>query len=352
MKINLSGNGVTVANHLKILRTICGYYWSETTILSLKASKLSPVWDYRAEGLNLDQAKQSLIAAIKTRVSIHHRRDALQRDSLPTPGRYLSLFNQKKKSISDFISLFDSAEHVNRYTRYSYGKYNCQCRTFQLPGTNTKYPVTVRVDWTEDTDWEYYAKSYGRPKNTYSNRQVIFKTINKLGKVVELSYPLTTFAGAFMEKAIASYFGITKIKCPNELKSLQLADYFTITETNAINGYRLFKRSIGTVLWDYAILDTKTGTTYHASESDQLVSGLRKKLEAKLSHETAIINRKTGYDLGFCDTGMKQFCSDNSIDLDGSYTRSELRNIVIQHRAINHQKYRWELSRVGIHLGK
>ena len=209
------------------------------------------------------------------------------------------------------------------------------------------------MEWDSESDWDYYAKSYGRPKNTYTNREVVFKTIGKLGKVVDVfSYPLATFAGAFVEKAIAAYQDITKVKCPNGLKSIQLADYFTVKETNAINGYRLFHRYIGLVPWDYAILDTKTGNTYHAKDQDRLIPGLRAKLTAKFDHKTEIITKQTGFDLGFCQEGMMYFCEDNNLDFEGQYSRAELRNIVVQRRDINLRKYRIELNQIGITLGK
>lgn len=360
MKSKTSGNGVTVANRFQIVRTICGKnYWDKNRINRLKSSSLIPVWDYKAEGLNLEQAKAVLINAIDFRAKASllkscNRRPVSPWSSLPfAPGHYLSLFNEKKKSIANFTAMFERCLHVNQYSHYNYGKFNCQCRTLQLPGTNTPYPVIAGIHWDEETDWDYYAKSYGRPKNTYSNRRVVFRTIGKLGQVETIyTYPLTSFAGNFMEKAIAAYLGITKVKCPKELKPIQLADYFTLTETKAINGYRLFERHIGSVPWDHAILDTKTGTTYHANEIEKLIPGLRNKLQAKLDHESEIITAQTGFDLGFCETGMINFCEDNSLDFNSQYSRSELRNIIIRRRTINYHKYRIELAQIGIHITK
>lgn len=55
------------------------------------------------------------------------------------------------------------------------------------------------VTWNEDADWHYYAKSYGRPKNTYSNRRVdIYNRVE--GKM--LTIPVDRFSGDFLHDAI------------------------------------------------------------------------------------------------------------------------------------------------------
>jgi len=142
------------------------------------------------------------------------------------------------------------------------------------------------------------------------------------------------------------------VKYPKELAPIQLDNFFTVNELKAINGFRLFQRLIGPMAWDYAILDTKTRNTYHAYNYDDLIPGLRKKINSHLSLESELINKQTGFKLGYCETGMRNFCSDNDLDFNASYTRQELRNKVIQNREINLRKYRKELAKVGIKLGK
>lgn len=53
---------------------------------------------------------------------------------------------------------------------------------------------------------------------------------------------------------------------------------------------------------------------------------------------------------GFCEFGIKQFCKDNEIDFYGSYTRRELRNIVLRKRRLNCEKYYKELKKIGVSL--
>lgn len=352
MKTKVGGSGVNAANRFEILKRIESNpnYW-DYRVERLSASQLREVWNYRAEGLNLPAAKEELFKAITEKEKINEkRRNARYFSTTWREEKYLKMQEEKRNSIRLFLKRVESMAPAQDYFRYSYGNYKYQHRTFRLEHNNFPVTVTVTVYWSEDHDWDYYAKSYSRPKSTYSDRAVIFKSIGKLGREEEIfRFDLNSFAGNFMEKAIAAFLRVRKVKCSKELKPIQLADYFKVKETHKINGYRIFERYIG-VLWDYAILDTKTGTTYHAWKKEDLVSGLRAKLQAKIDHETEEITKDTGYRLGFCETGMRQFCSDNNVDFEGVYTRQELRNIVIANRSINCKKYRTELSKIGIIL--
>jgi hypothetical protein len=349
MKKKISGNGVTVANRFKVVNQICTKnWWEDSKIKKLNAVTLSQVWNYRSEGLTLDQAKSQLLGAIQQRTKKFRRWP--EGPSCPqSPNKYLNLSIKKKQNIGSFLDLYNKSEHVNQYFLYNYGTWKNSCKYFALPDVGLFYPVIAQIYWETETDWDHYAKNYGFAKNTTSNRMVVFKTIGKLGEIKTIfEYPLTSFSGNFMEKAIAAFQRIDKVKCPKALKPIQLADYFHVLETKSINGYRLFHRYIGAILWDHAILDTKTGNTYHAYTDDKLIPGLRNKISAKLEKENELISKQTGFSLGFCQTGMKQFCDDNSIDYEGEYTRSELRNIVIQKRTVNVNRYRNELKRIGI----
>jgi len=350
MKTNQSGNGVTVANRFKIARLLMKNIWDDYKIKTIKASEMMQVWNYKAEGLNLDQAKAEIMKAI------NHRQQVAKVKPRPafkkSAGAYLKLQEGKRRSIESFIAQAEKLHPAQNAYQYDYGNYKGQQRNFLL--TNTPpYPVTIGVTWSEYHDWNYYAKRYKHPKSTYSDRAVEFKTIGKLGKVETIYlHALTSFSGNFIEKAIAAFYKVQKVTVGKELKPVQLADFFSLTELKAINGYRLFQRNIGPVQWDYAILDTKTGTSYHSFTYESLGTGLRNKINAKADADNQIITKETGFKLGFCETGMRNFCDDNNTDINGSYTRQQLRNIVIQNRDVNYRKYRKELAMIGIRIGK
>lgn len=349
MKTSKSGNGVKVASHYKVLTQICGSYWAEYKVNNLKSNDLLIVWDYKAEGFTLPNAKAELLKAIQLRTQKHINKP--QRFTEPAPGKYLGMAIERKRVIANFVKTYESLEPAQRYFAYSYGNYRYQSKSFQVHGSSYKYPVIACITWSEEHDWEFYAKSYKFPKSTYCNRMVEFSTIVK-GKVeIIFSYPLNAFSGNFMEKALAAFFKVGKVKCAKDLKPVQLNDFFRIDEYKAINGYRLFQRFIGPLLWDYAIIDTKTGLTYHAYKEENLVTGLRAKMEAKFDSENEIITKETGFKLHFCESGMRAFCEINNLDYEGKYTRQELRNIVVKNRAAN-MRFRNDLRLIGIPIGK
>ena len=117
-------------------------------------------------------------------------------------------------------------------------------------------------------------------------------------------------------------------------------------------GYQLFQRYIGKVPWDYAILETKTGENYHAYDMERLIPGLRTKMQARIEHENEAITKKTAFRLGFCQSGVRAFCEHNDLDMDGSYTRQELRNVVLQRRESNYRRYGNDLKKLGIIISK
>ena len=351
MKKQISGNGVKVANLFAVVAKIEGKIWTSYSIDKMKSENLLMFWDYKTEGLTLPVAKEKLLATIVTRKKLHDAKIKVGKSPVFCAEKYLTLQTEKKKRIDSYMKMCTTLSHARNYSHYGYGNYKYSRRTFILPGTETPYPVTTTVDWSEDHDWNFYAKSYGRPKSTYAERAVVFQTVGKLGKVEDIfRFELTSFSGNFMEKAIAAFFKVGKVKCAKELKSVQLADYFYLNETHQINGYRLFERKIGKLVLDYAIFDTKTGNTFHSYNPETLISGLRAKIQAKLDVEYETITKHTGFGLGFCETGMKQFCEDNGVDFNGEYSRRDLRNIVLQKRELNCKKYRIELKQIGIIL--
>lgn len=211
-------------------------------------------------------------------------------------------------------------------------------------------PHVLRITWDETSDWDYYSKSYGRPKNTYTNRRVELLAPSSTGNyfAITKTYDVDKFAGKFLVEAIAAFTGTAKVAVPKKLRPVQLNPYFEVALVKDIAGVQVYTRSIAGILVDYCAV--RQGATYHAETARQAIDGLRKKLQAKAEHETEIINYALGRRMGFCDAGMRQFADDNGLDVDGSYSRAELRNIVIQRRELNASKYRRELAQIGISI--
>jgi len=215
---------------------------------------------------------------------------------------------------------------------------------------STKYGSCIYADavatvtYREVKDWNYYSKNYKHPKITVYGRKVTFEKKGYI-KTVDLD----NFNGDFLLKAYVKAFKVKAYKQKGFARKVQLNDYLRTKKIRCIGNVELWERTINKAHYDYCAVINKT--TYHAFTKKEALSGLKKKINAKIKKEMEVISKKTGYNLGFCETGMKSFCEDNDLDLEGSYTRAELRNIILQKRKLNCDKYAPEIRKLGIILG-
>jgi hypothetical protein len=157
---------------------------------------------------------------------------------------------------------------------------------------------------------------------------------------------LKSYSGHFVLTAIEEYFGkVKKIKIPAELKSVQLNPKMEVVESGKMDGLKTFHRYFAGVYYDCCVLGGDI--TYHASSIAQCITGWKKK--KRLSKAGAkIINMRTCIRLEFCPTGVRSFCSSNSIDSHESYTVEELKKIVKKDLSYNLRYYGHELTQLGV----
>ena len=187
---------------------------------------------------------------------------------------------------------------------------------------------------------------HGLGKLTHTDR--VLRIRDKDGQ--RLYKVLKTYSGNFVLNAIEKHFRrkIKKVKVADELKPVQLNPKMEVVEARTPHmprGFRLFKRLFAGVAYDYCVL--KDGITYHGPSPERCLSGWKKK--KTLSKAGAkIINMKTCMALGFCSTGVRSFCSSNSIDSHESYTVEELKKIVKKNLSYNRMYFGHELKQIGI----
>lgn len=210
----------------------------------------------------------------------------------------------------------------------------------------------ITVHHTQTEDWDYYAKSYNRPKITVERRWVNFF---KNGKNIE--HEVSSFAGNYLFNAIIEVLKLkpatlskkVKTDLGKNLKKVQLNKYFKVINSGSKLGFHFYKRTFANDFYDYVVID-KHNNTYHAATKLACVQGLKVKLNTIAAFDNEIITQQTARQLGFCEFGINSFCQDNNIHVDEAYTRIELRNIVVNNRKINCQKYAHELKQLGITL--
>lgn len=205
----------------------------------------------------------------------------------------------------------------------------------------------ITVTQTENEDWEAYSKSWHNahgPKRTIESREINFYKNGAKDKTVFTD----SFAGNYLIKAIVQFFNLKKVKVSKELKKVQLINEAEVIFIRKIQSVRIYKRTIAGALLDYCAI--YKNETYHAASIQDAVKGLIRKAKAHISEEFELIDKKVGYQLGFCESGIKSFCDDNSLDFEGEYTRKELRNVVVKNRQVNCEKYKSELSKLKIFI--
>jgi len=202
----------------------------------------------------------------------------------------------------------------------------------------------ITVTQSESEDWEAYSKGWHKshgPKRTINSREVNFYKDGKFNFQIDLK----SFAGNYLIDAIIDVLKLEKVKANSKI---QLNKYFSISLVRKVLNVEIYERKLADAHIDFCAF--YNNETFHASTMAGTVSGLQKKLKANIYFDREKINKEVGYQLGFCETGMKEFCTDNDLDFDGTYSRKDLRNIVIANRADNCKKYASELKKIGIAL--
>ena len=337
--------------------------FSTYSVKNASASLIAETWDYKKDGLKVDAARDILtqICNQKSKMS----RSRFSADPLTGGGvkrKIEHILGERNSKRRDFQKKLEKADNPNEYqtyvnqfgdtVKYTYGVWSSNPRDFKISES-----TIAKIDWTTESDWEYYSNSYGKPKNIYSDRCVKFRTFDrKTATYTYRTFELETFAGQFMEKALAWFMGIEKVKVSKELKSVQLNPIFSVSFIRSIGGVSVYSRSIGTILWDYCVV--ANGVNFHAATIEKAIIGLREKIEKTAKLEAQRIEdegRVLNYEIarkkyGFCDTGIRNFCNLNGLEIESQYTIREIRKAVVSHRSENCTRFSSELKTIGIAL--
>ncbi len=149
--------------------------------------------------------------------------------------------------------------------------------------------------------------------------------------------------GNWLLKIIIELLGINPERVRGKAK-IQLDPHFRIERVRSIHGVEIWMRTLAGDVYDYCAVRGKD--TYHAESPIAAVQGLAAKLAAPDSRK-ARLDMDYALGLGFCRTGVEQFCEDYDLDAAGVYTRAELREIVNLGNG-QAEKYLPEFRKAGI----
>jgi hypothetical protein len=188
----------------------------------------------------------------------------------------------------------------------------------------------AQSEHTEE-DWHYYSKAWHRahgPKRTTSGRKVTIYRYNGRAKEklqVAAVVEFDAWRGNVLLQAIkqSGLFSAPESKAP---LAVRLDKFYDAKIIRTIGHINIFERTLlGTQVDFCAVLN---GVTFHANSIRAAVRGVHVKIKSAAKKRNSPINLKLCKDLGFCDTGIKQFCNVFNIDLHGDYSPSEIEALV------------------------
>jgi hypothetical protein len=177
------------------------------------------------------------------------------------------------------------------------------------------------IAWQEEEkDWNFYSGSWHRSygsKITITGRFVKFiSPSGKKSKTVELD----SWRGNWQLKAIVAA-GL--VKSQKGQMNIRLNEAFEIKKFGKKSNITFYVRTLKGEIFDYCAV-TPLGMTYHAESPIACIKGLKIKRAALQRKEVAVINFNFLKALGFCDTGIKEFCSIFGFSVKDSVTPDEV----------------------------
>lgn len=188
---------------------------------------------------------------------------------------------------------------------------------------------TITSNQDVDKDWHYYGKAWHRshgPKVTVSDRKLTFQRKHGAGilkRVVELS----SWSGDFVANAIVS-LGIEPKKPTTSLR-IRLNKAYNAKLIEKKRGYKIYSRTLLGQHHDW-VIESPLGMIYHDADRGNLVKGLHKKIRNQSRKISGAIDWKKCRSLGFCETGIKQFCADFGLSIKSAYSPLEIHTRIKQ----------------------
>lgn len=213
---------------------------------------------------------------------------------------------------------------------------NAEEALFVLQQTDFKWIGAWAMTYREHVtvDWNFYSKrhhaKYGPKKTT--DRLCTFAKMHR-GKVKTIVVPVKAGVEAQIINAAIEH-GIIKAECKSKHPmALRLKKCFDAKKIKTIDGVVVYSRTLDGRHYDYAAHDQAANVYYHDITIDRVLTGLAQKIEA--SNEAAALQGEAvvTYDLcrslGFCETGIGEFCSELGLDINGRYTPEDIKKTVL-----------------------
>jgi len=184
----------------------------------------------------------------------------------------------------------------------------------------------ITLSENREYDYHYYAKSYGHPKVTVSDRTVHIRRVLPDGTMEVRDVAVDAWRGNYLLNALITAGVVTRQDGARRME-VRLHPAFHLNVVRQGRSLTIYARSLAGTVVDYCA--TWHGLTFHAATPAAAVRGLRRKLQSVSAAKNAPINRALGLKLGFCEEGMKQFARDFDLNLRGNYSAQQIAERVL-----------------------
>ena len=300
------------------------------------------------------QEARAIQSAIKSKIDGVKRKYRLNRlgfnYSYISPKQRRSARQRKEEqSQLDQQNLMQQA--LDGYPKLCLGRHTTQVSFESIKGGYAGSHVRIG-DWIissmEDVSYDnnYYSKTWHRAhggKKSVDARIVQIRKWTPEGIINKDSH-ISTWAGNWLINGLVNAGIVTPVKLPKSLKSVQLNTAFNVRLIRTVLGVSVYERTFADCHYDYCAV--AGNVTFHGSSIRDCLKGLHKKTtEIKIAKETPI-NWDLCKSLGFCDTGIEEFCSDFGLDLKGNYSPEKI-NDIVKTDLSKASKYEQELKKVA-----
>ncbi len=221
------------------------------------------------------------------------------------------------------------------YPNYIFsGKYGNEPITVVFPddiGPGPSYQTYRIGNWFFRTEEDLEYPYGGRFKNysRVAERRVIFGQMRD-GQPHTITVTAKSWRGNWLLNALVDAGIGGKSTAPMNVRLHRAYDAELIKEYT-IDGKpaKVWRRSLAGKKWDYCLVCG--GMTYHDTNPEELQPGWRKKQQEKKNRSGQPVTFAAARDLGFCETGIRQFCVTVGIDPAGTYTAREIKELITEY---------------------
>jgi hypothetical protein len=183
------------------------------------------------------------------------------------------------------------------------------------------------VEWDNHRYSKSWHRAHGGVKMVSDRRITITKKDGRVkGGVKTLAVvEFDAWRGNILLHAIkeSGLFSVPESKAPMPVR---LDRFYDAKIIRTVGHIKIYARTLLGEFVDYcAVLNN---VTFHAETPKEAIKGLNEKIKAATKKKNEPISYKLCKELGFCDAGIKQFCSAFGLDIKGTFSPGYIEELV------------------------